>query len=176
MSDGIQNTDPLSPEQLIHKYQQGIWRYLRVLGCEAALAEDITQETFLRVIKKGFEQYSDAATAGYLRKVAYNLFISVQRREGRNLVTDEIERLDASWDKWAGADNGDALLDMLRECLGGLTERARNALELRFREERTRSAIADHLQITEHGAKNLMQRAKKQLRECVEHKSQAEMN
>ena len=91
-------------------------------------------------------------------------------------MTDEIERLDASWDKWAGADNGDALLDMLRECLNGLTERARNALELRFREERTRSAIADQLQITEHGAKNLMQRAKKQLRNCVEHKSQADMN
>ena len=176
MRDGTNNTDPLSPEQLIHKYQHGIWRYLRVLGCEASLAEDITQETFLRVIRKGFEQYNDAATAGYLRKVAYNLFISVKRREGKNVVTDEIERLDASWDKWAGADNGDTLLDMLRECLEGLTERARNALELRFREDHTRSAIADHLQIKEHGAKNLMQRAKKQLRDCVEHKNQAELN
>ncbi|MEC9096432.1 MAG: sigma-70 family RNA polymerase sigma factor [Planctomycetota bacterium] len=175
MSDSKNSTDPLSPEQLIYKYQNGIWRYLRVLGCEASLAEDITQETFLKVIKKGFEQYNDAATAGYLRKVAYNLFISVQRREGKNVVTDEIERLDASWDKWAGADNGDALLDILRECLKGLTERARNALELRFREEHTRATIADSLQITEHGAKNLMQRAKKQLRDCVEHKNQTEL-
>ena len=66
------------------------------------------------------------------------------------MVTDEIERLDASWDKWAGADNGDALLDMLRECLEALTERARNALELRFREEHTRSAIARSS--TDHGA------------------------
>ncbi len=176
MSDRPHSNAPLTPEQLIHKYQHGIWRYLRVLGCEASLAEDITQETFLRVIRKGFEQYNDAATAGYLRKVAYNLFISVQRREGKNVVTDDIERLDASWDKWAGADNGDTLLDMLRECMEGLTERARSALELRFREEHTRSAIADHLQITEHGAKNLMQRAKKQLRDCVENKSQAELN
>ena len=142
MRDGTNNTYPLSPELLIHKYQHGIWRYLRVLGCEASMAEDITQETFLRVIRKGFEQYNDAATAGYLRKVAYNLFISVKRREGKNVVTDEIERLDASWDKWAGADNGDTLLDMLRECLEGLTERARNALELRFREDHTRSALS----------------------------------
>ncbi|MBA62032.1 MAG: RNA polymerase subunit sigma-70 [Planctomycetaceae bacterium] len=176
MSDSTNNTDPLSPEQLIHKYQNGIWRYLRVLGCEASLAEDITQETFLKVIKKGFEQYNDAATAGYLRKVAYNLFISVQRREGKNIVTNEVERLDASWDKWAGADNGDTLLGMLRECLEGLTERARSALELRFRKEQTRAAIANHLQITEDGAKNLMQRAKKQLRDCVDHKNQAELN
>ena len=78
MSDRMPNSeppDPLSPEELIQKYQNGIWRYLRVLGCEASLADDITQETFLRVIRKGFEQYNDAATAGYLRKVAYNLFI-----------------------------------------------------------------------------------------------------
>jgi len=167
---------PLSPEELIKKYQNGIWRYLRVLGCEASLADDITQDTFLRVIRKGFEQYNDAATAGYLRKVAYNLFISVMRREGRKVVTDDIEQLDASWNKWAGADNGDGLLDILRECLKGLTERARSSLELRFKEEHTRSAIADHLQITEHGAKNLMQRAKKQLRDCVEHKNQAEFH
>ena len=66
MRDGTNNTDPLSPEELIRKYQHGIWRYLRVLGCEASLAEDITQETFLRVIRKGFEQYNEAATAGYL--------------------------------------------------------------------------------------------------------------
>ena len=52
----------------------------------------------------------------------------------------------------------------------GRIERARSALELRFKEEHTRLAIANHLQITEHGAKNLMQRAKKQLRDCVEHK------
>jgi RNA polymerase sigma-70 factor (ECF subfamily) len=32
--------------------------------------------------------------------------------------------------------------------------------------------IARSLEITEHGAKNLMQRAKKQLRQCVEGKMQ----
>jgi len=47
-------------------------------------------------------------------------------------------------------------------------------LEMRFREQQTRIMIADFLDITEHGAKNLMQRAKKQLRDCVENKIQAE--
>ena len=46
--------DPLSPEELIQKYQNGIWRYLRVLGCEASLADDITQETFFESHPKGF--------------------------------------------------------------------------------------------------------------------------
>ena len=50
------------------------------------------------------------------------------------------------------------------------SERARWALEMRFRDKLPRLEIAGHLKITEHGAKNLMQRAKKQLRECIEGK------
>jgi len=174
MSETDQPHSPLSPTELIEKYQIGIWRYMRVLGCEASLAEDITQETFLKVLRKGFEQYNDAATAGYLRKVAYNLFISVQRRAGKTVLVENIDRLDVTWDKWAGADNGDEILDKLRECMDGLSDRARGALELRFREQQPRTRIAAFLEITEHGVKNLMQRAKKQLRDCVENKIQSE--
>ena len=42
--------------------------------------------------------------------------------------------------------------------------------ELRFAEDNSRQTIAESLGITEHGAKNLMQRAKSQLRQCVEQK------
>jgi RNA polymerase sigma-70 factor (ECF subfamily) len=41
---------------------------------------------------------------------------------------------------------------------------------MRFRGESSREEIAAALEITEHGAKNLMQRAKQQLRECIENK------
>jgi RNA polymerase sigma-70 factor (ECF subfamily) len=72
--------------------------------------------------------------------------------------------------RWAGEDDGEAALEHLRGCLERLTERARLALEMRFRGEHTRAEIATALEITEHGAKNLMQRAKQQLRECIETK------
>ena len=71
------------PVRLIEQHQAGVWRYLRALGCNATEADDLTQETFLAVIQKPFEDYNSAATAGYLRKVAHNLFITVRRRAGR---------------------------------------------------------------------------------------------
>ena len=43
------------PVVLIQTYQAGIWRYLRALGCDSAQAEDITQETFLNVLQKPFQ-------------------------------------------------------------------------------------------------------------------------
>lgn len=155
------------PVRLIEKHQAGVWRYLRALGCDRAEADDLTQETFLAVLQKPFDDYNPAATASYLRKVAHNLFISVRRRAGRVVAVAEIEQVEAIW---AGQDNGEVMLDYLRECLGELTQRARGALEMRFRDRLPRVEIAAELKITEHGAKNLMQRAKKQLRGCIERK------
>ncbi len=158
------------PVRLIETYQAGVWRYLRALGCDAAQAEDLTQDTFLAVLQRPFQDINPAATAAYLRKTAFNLFISQMRRAGKVTAVADVEELDRTWSAWAGNDQGEALLDALRDCLAGLTSRARMALEMRFRGESSRAEIAAALQITEHGAKNLMQRAKHQLRECIESK------
>jgi RNA polymerase sigma-70 factor (ECF subfamily) len=158
--------------ELIEKYQTGIWRYLRALGCDPAQADDLTQETFLAVLQRPFHHYGSAATAAYLRKVAHNHFVSAQRRAGKVVAVENVEEFDKTWEKWSGTDDGEALLEALRECLQRLTDRARMALEMRFRDRESRANIAAALEITEHGAKNLMQRAKKQLRKCVEGKMQ----
>lgn len=155
------------PAVLIEMHQAGVWRYLRALGCERSLADDMTQETFLHVLQTQFEEYSHAATAAYLRRTAHNLYVSYLRRAKRVTHLENLDSIDSDWTSWAGDDNGEALLDSLRECLEKLSARARLALNLRFRERLPRSEIAAELQLTEHGAKNLMQRAKQQLRICV---------
>lgn len=161
----------LDLEQLIRDHQVGIWRYLRALGCEASEAEDLAQETFLAVLRKPFEYYSKAAAASYLRKVAYHRFISAKRKSGKEVVVAELEQIDESWSRWIGQDDaGDELMDALRDCFAGLTQRARWALEMRFRDKLPRSQIAEALAISEHGARNLMQRAKQKLRACIEGK------
>ena len=156
--------------RLVEDHQAGVWRYLRSLGCEANLAEDITQDTFLSVLEKPFQQYSSAATAAWLRRVAYNRFITIRRRAGKVTAVEDIESLNVEWTRLAEDDGGEELLSALRECLRGLSERARRALQMRFGAKASRTSIAADLEITEHGAKNLMQRAKKRLRECVESK------
>jgi RNA polymerase sigma-70 factor (ECF subfamily) len=81
--------------------------------------------------------------------------------------------LDEIWNRWAGKDlTGDVAVDALRSCLDGLTDRARLALRMRFAENASRVEIGDALGISDHGARNLMQRAKQQLRQCVEEKLQ----
>lgn len=162
----------LSPAELITRHQRGVWRYLRVLGCDVATADDLTQETFLRVLRRdSFVQLNDLATAGYLRRTAYNLLVSRHRKTSRVHTVSEPAVLDEVWDRWAGKDgSGDAAVDALKICLQSLTDRARQALQMRFADEASRVEIGDALGITDHGARNLMQRAKQQLRQCVEEK------
>lgn len=160
------------PVRLIEDHQAGVWRYLRALGCEANLAEDLTQETFLAVLQRPFEEYNSAATSAYLRRTAYNALVSFHRRAKKVTAVENVEELDQTWQQWAGDDNGEDLLEALRNCLTVLSDRARLALELRFRDRASREKIAAELAMSEHGAKNLMQRAKKKLRECIESKLQ----
>lgn len=170
MSSSSRPAGGFDPQRLIETHQAGVWRYLRALGCDAAQADDLTQDTFLRVLQQPFQDYSPAATAAYLRRAAYHLFISARRRAGRVVSMDELDAVDNAWSRLAGEDNGEELLGSLRECLEQLTERARLALEMRFRDERTRAEIAARLSLSEDGAKNLLQRAKERLRECLEGK------
>jgi RNA polymerase sigma-70 factor (ECF subfamily) len=171
----IDPTQPLGASieastRLIETFQAGVWRYLRALGCDAALAEDLTQETFVAILQRPFVDHGAMATAAYLRRVAHNLYVTFRRRNGRVVTTDDVEEIGQAWERWAGQDHGEELVEILNDCLSRLTERARKALEMRFRGEHSRNEIADFLTITEHGAKNLMQRAKHQLRECIERK------
>jgi RNA polymerase sigma-70 factor (ECF subfamily) len=153
---------------LIKSHQAGVWRYLRMLGCSPTEADDLTQDTFLAVLQRPFNDLGPAATGAYLRKAARNLFLTSKRRNARWATLDELDELEAAWSRWARDDGGQHLLAALEQCLTTLAERARKALELRFREGRSRSEIAAGIGLSEDGAKNLLQRAKQHLRECIE--------
>ncbi len=83
----------IDPGQLIDEYQAGVWRYLRALGCDYAEADDLTQDTFLAVLRKPFVNYGPAATNGYLRKVAFNRFISARRKAGKLVLMEQEVRI-----------------------------------------------------------------------------------
>jgi RNA polymerase sigma-70 factor (ECF subfamily) len=167
---------PLDPRTLIETHYRGVWLHLRALGCDEAEASDLTQDTFLRMlsdrrVREGsFQDQGAKATGKYLRTIAVNLLITKRRRERRQVPLDEVRVLDRAWDALAGTESRELRFEVLRDCLATLTERARLALRLRYGEEATRMQLARELSLSEDGAKNLLQRAKDQLRECVKRK------
>ena len=67
---------------LMREHQAGVWRFLRALGAETHLADDLTQETFLALYRSEFEQRSRGQTVAWLRIVAKNLFLKSRRNAG----------------------------------------------------------------------------------------------
>ncbi len=162
-----------SVAEIIARHQVSVWRYLRLLGCDAATADDLTQETFLALLKQTDFQYSSAAaTAVYLRRVAHNLYVSWLRRRKPTQPLLDHEACEMVW-----VMNGHAGMMNNNICCPSFVIASHNSLRelnrlcgLRFEDASRRTDIGAALGITEHGAKNLMQRAKQQLRECVQAK------
>jgi RNA polymerase sigma-70 factor, ECF subfamily len=78
-------------EQLVRAYQTHVWRFLRHLLGDASLAEDCTQETFLRVHRRlaSFRFRSKFST--WVFAIARNAGIDALRgRERRSRLLDEL--------------------------------------------------------------------------------------
>lgn len=155
--------------QLVKTHHDMVWRYLRLLGCESALAEDLTQETFLAIFRKPFAEINERATGSYLRCVARNIFVDAMRRQNRIIVGD-LDQADLVWERTAGDDDGDTWRSALRECLESIDGRPRHVLALRFQDKLPIRTVAEIVGMKESGVKTLLGRIKNRLRECVERK------
>lgn len=156
------------PALLVRAHQAGVWRYLRLLGAPVQLADDLTQETFLSVLQRPFEDRGPAATGAYLRVVARNLFLKDRRAEARRPPTIELDQLDAAFTRRCGEDGGEEYLSRLSHCLGLLQPRVRQALALHYSERLGREEIGRRLGLGGDGVKSLLRRARATLRECIE--------
>ena len=92
-----------------------------------------------------------------------------ERGHGRAVNHRAFERfdVDAIFAPHAG-DGGHRYADALRACVAGLDNRARRALELRYRDEATRTDMAADLGMSEEGVKSLLARIRDRLRDCIE--------
>lgn len=156
--------------ELVQTHQAGVWRYLRFLGADESLADDLTQETFVSVWKKPFVEHSSAATASYLRTVARNLFLMSLRRRKRQPMIERLEVADEVWRRYTGEGDSDEWLDALRDCLEALNGRARQAVNLSYQDGLSRAEIGRQLELSEDGVKSLLRRTRELLRRCIEQK------
>jgi RNA polymerase sigma-70 factor (ECF subfamily) len=165
------NSPPTDLASLVQRHQAGVWRYVRFLGALAAEADDLTQETFFALARAQFVERDEWQTAGYLRVVARNQLLALRRRQNREVNTVELEAADTVWAAAAGTDgNLTSYLDALRSCLDELEGRPRQAVDLHYRDQASREAIASQLGMQPDGVKTLLRRTREILRECVERK------
>jgi RNA polymerase sigma-70 factor (ECF subfamily) len=152
-------------EELVRTHLRGVWRYLRFLGCDRALADDLTQETFVVFLRKPFTFVGDKATSGYLRGIARFVYLEAKRQRADLPDTQVANEV---FGAYAGPTDGDDYLDALRECEQTLADRTRQAVRMHYGERLTQAQVAERLGMQENGVKTMLQRARQHLRECIE--------
>ena len=147
---GLKRQDPELLDRLIELYQHRLLRYLLFLTGKREVAEDLFQETWMRVLLRGAQYNGKARFDTWLFTIARNLVIDLSRK--RTMASlDEMSEAGEDERPFEIAMDGPSPLDQFRsredcaevaEVLLKLEPSYREVLVLRFHEEMSLDEIA----------------------------------
>lgn len=162
--------DASAISELYDCYAGAILRYLFVRVYERELAQDLTQEVFIRVIKGigQFEYRDEKSFTGWLYTIAGNVMHSYHRR--RRIAAIPLDHEGDLVDEQSQHDVH-RICDRLalQQALEQLTQDQQQVLTLRFFADMTNSEIARMLNRTEGAIKALQYRALQSLQQIMAH-------
>ena len=80
IATGLRRRDPEVLDALIEQYQHSLLRYLAHMTGNMATAEDLFQETWIRVLEKGHQYDAKSRFATWLMTIAHNVAIDHLRK------------------------------------------------------------------------------------------------
>lgn len=165
---------------LVAAHQAEVYRYLRYLGAARELAEDLVQDTFLAAFgsTKPPDMQDVRGRAAWLRAIARHRFLSDCRRRRANPVavdSDGLEQAEARWSvEFLRHDGGRGYRTALRSCVAKLPEAQRQALDLRYRQRKSRAEMAAALSLSEDGVKSMLRRTRAALAAAIKRQLEVE--
>jgi RNA polymerase sigma-70 factor (ECF subfamily) len=148
--------------ELVRRHQSGVRTLLRRLCCgDAALADDLAQETFIRAYRKLDLFRGESRFSTWLYRIAYNAFLGEKRRLRSSLAAPE-EALERRADP--GLTGDPAWGVDLDRAMTALSETERAAILLSYVQDLTHPEIARVLDCPLGTVKTMILRGKEKLR------------
>jgi putative glutamine amidotransferase len=148
---------PTTLEQLFEREREPLTRRLERMVGSRELAEDLGQEAFIRLWRRGADGLSARARVTWLHRTASNLAIDELRRRRRRPTVD----LDSVEWGVAGDDGPDVEVLAAREALGRLSPHERMLLLLRFEAGLSHAEIGSLLDVPAETARKRVDRARR---------------
>lgn len=148
------------------KYHRELYLYIYSLSRNHHIAEDLTQETFLKALLSLPEEHGNIRA--WLYMVARNLFFNYREKASRNVsLEEEMKRSDEEKDLLANMIENERKLQ-LYQALKKLDMKKREILLLQYFGNLSQKEIAAVLHITPENVRVLAYRAKKELKKYME--------
>lgn len=161
----IASGDQLAYADAVRRYGRSIVAYAYRMVGQQSDAEDITQETFLRLWTHADRWQSDkAAVSTWLHRIAHNLCIDFLRRDKSAVSTeldDEYVDQSLSSEQLVSRDTDRARLQL---ALSTLPERQRSALIMTHYQGLSNKEVAGILDVSVDALESLLARARKALK------------
>ena len=138
---GLRRRDPDLLDRLIEQYQHRLLRYLIYLSGNRALAEDLFQETWIRVLERGHQYDGKHEFSTWLYAVARNLTLDYLRKKNpisldglmddeQNPLPEPVDTHPAAWEIVAQHQQA----ELLNSALLAIPTEYRETVVLRFQE------------------------------------------
>jgi RNA polymerase sigma-70 factor (ECF subfamily) len=173
LARGLRRRDPDLLDELIGRYQYRLPRYLWALTGSREAAEDLFQETWLRVLEKSHLYDPHWSFETWLFSIARNLAIDLRRRR----QPESLDALPGSGNgytvrEWAGRESTTPFAsaaageraEHIEAVLQRLSPEAREVLVLRFQEDLDLNEIAEVISAPLSTVKSRLYRALEALR------------
>jgi RNA polymerase sigma-70 factor (ECF subfamily) len=160
--EGLKRRDEAAFKKVMALYKDRIYTYLRMLTGDAALAEELAQDTFVKVYFKGHTLKTDNLKS-WIFTIATNLARSHFRRHrlGRLFSLEDVS------EKHLAVEYRPETGPVLEALLGRLPEKYRVPLVMRELDNFSFAEIAEVMQKPVGTIKTLVFRGKKQLQEAL---------
>ena len=175
--------------ELVARYESRLIRLMRTMGPRTDMAEDLAQETFLRLFRARKRYEAGAKFSTYLFTIAGNVARNARRSRNSRKEINEVDAvsrettpsgamliastaMEASGLMPTRLVEGDERAEIVRAAVSMLSERQRMALMLSRFENMSYQEIAETMELTTKAVKSLLSRArvnlKEQLRSYIE--------
>lgn len=151
--------------EILKRHQAAVYSFALRLLKDPGEAEDVVQETFLRLFNVAGRYRAEAALRTFLLRIARNLCIDHQRKKSPELV-DELPDV-------ATPDTPLNLLEkaletkLLEQAIAGLPVNQRAALLLRHSEQLSYQDIAEVMELSTKAVESLLVRARRNLKQAL---------
>ncbi len=157
-------------ELLYQRHKGPVYRYMLKLCQNEAIAEELFQEVWIKLIKARVNYVASAKFTTYLYKLAHNLFIDHYRKQNVRIVIDESVEIDNAEADIQNGNNPEAQtqleqsIDQLNKILDELPSEQREVFLLREESGMTVPEIADTIGVNQEAVKSRLRYAIAKLR------------
>ena len=162
--------EPMNIEELYRTYFDIVYRYIRSVSRDGSLAEEVTQETFFKALKKADQFRGDCDVRVWLCQIAKNTLYDHLKKQKRQLLGDEkleeVESADGELLEEKLAQRSQAM--EIHKVLHGLSEPYKEVFSLRTFGELNFREIGMLFGKSENWARVTYYRARVKIREELE--------